>query len=314
MFSDKYDNAIVSKDCNIHCVGAFHTIQIFAADAAYTIFFHPYVLHTRQFFHYSVFFYRFLHKYSFIFFLFMLETFPYSSPKVLLEETKGLSDVQKDELKRELNAICEQRKGEVVIYDLTQAVQAFLHRHNKPPCGSFYDQMLIERNKRDEALEQQRAQRLNHEQQLIRDQVLKRTEILRNEDRWIRETRHSMSEQIPKHRSNSSGEMTDDINDRMNECELHLDTDDLYFPSVSRKIWRGSCLGVYSVHFSSDLQNMKHLFHFITHYSFLVANTNEQVIHKTDASLIRVSIQKMVNFCISQNGLLSIHNWNQNAQ
>lgn len=162
-----------------------------------------------------------------------------------MEETKGLSDVQKDELKQELNEKCEQQKGEVVIYDLAQAVQTFLHKHNKPPCGSFYDQMLIERYKRDEALQQQQAQRLNHEQQLIRDQVMKRTQILRNEDRWRRETRHSMSEQSPKHRSNSSGEMTDDMNDQMNECELHLNTDDLYFPTVARKIWRGSCLGVY---------------------------------------------------------------------
>lgn len=176
------------------------------------------------------------------FFLFRLT---YSSPKISLEETKGLSDVQKDELKQKLNAICEQKKGEVVIYDLAQAVQTFLHVHNKPPCGSFYDQMLIERNKRDEALQQQQAQRLNHEQQLIRDQVLKRKEILRNEDRWRRETRHSMSEQSPKHRSNSSGEMADDLNDRMNACELHSNTEDLYFPTVSRKIWRGSCLGVY---------------------------------------------------------------------
>lgn len=195
-------------------------------------FFHPYVLNSPTLWN----FYCSLDNFS-------IFSITCSSPKISLEETKGLSDVQKDELKRELNEICEQRKGEVVIYDLAQAVQAFLHTHNKPPCGSFYDQMVVERNKRDEALQQQQAQRLNHEQQLIRDQVLKRKEILRNEDRWRPETRHSMSEQSPKYRTNSSGEMIDDINDRMNECELHLNTDDLYFPTVSRKIWRGSCLG-----------------------------------------------------------------------
>lgn len=155
-----------------------------------------------------------------------------------------MSDIQKDDLKRELNEICEQRKGEVVIYDLAQAVQAFLHKHNKPPCGSFYDQMLIERYKRDEALLQQKAQRLSYEQQLIRDQVLKRKEILRNEDRWRRETRRSMSEQSPKHRLNNPTEMADNINDQLNGCELHLNIDDLRFPAVSREIRRGCCLGI----------------------------------------------------------------------
>lgn len=159
-----------------------------------------------------------------------------------MEKTQGLSDIQKIELLNELSAICEHKKGEVVIYDLAQAVQAFLHKHNKAPTGSFYDVMLLERNKRDEALLQQQAQRLSHEQQLIRDEVLKRKEILRNEDRWRREVRRSMSEQSPKHRSNSSAEMVDSSLDQ-NSCDIHLNSEDIYFPMVGRKIRRGSCLG-----------------------------------------------------------------------
>lgn len=170
----------------------------------------------------------------------------YSSPRIALEETKGLSDIQKIELLDELNELCEQKKGEVIIYDLAQAVQAFLHRHNRRPCGSFYDQMLLERNKRDEALMQQQAQRLNHEQQILRDEVLKRKEILRNEDRWRRESRRSMSEQSPKHRSNMSSEMADNPLERTFECELHSSSEDLYFPAVGRKIRRGRCVGMFS--------------------------------------------------------------------
>lgn len=166
-----------------------------------------------------------------------------SSPKIFLEETKGLSDVQKKELLRELTEICEQKKGEVVIYDLAQSVQAFLHKHNKAPCGSFYDQMVLERYKRDEALMQQQAQRLSHEQRLIRDEVLKRKEILRNEDRWRRESRRSMSEQSPKHRSNSSAELADQLLDQSG-CELHSSCEDLYFITAGRKIRRGCCLGI----------------------------------------------------------------------
>lgn len=175
-----------------------------------------------------------------------------------MEETKGLSDVQKHELLKELLEICEQKKGEVVIYDLAQTVQAFLHKHNKAPCGSFYDQMVYERHKRDEALMQQRAQRLSHEQQLIRDEVLKRKEILRNEDRFRRESRRSMSEQSPKHRSNSSAELVDDPLDRTypNGCDIHMSSEDLYFPSVGRKIRRGCCLGKYKIKSTHAFQSL----------------------------------------------------------
>lgn len=173
----------------------------------------------------------------------------YSSPKIALVETKGLSDVQKTELLKKLDAICAAKRGEVVIYDLTQAVGTFLHKHNKPPAGSFYDQMLIERMERDKALshiEQQKAHRLSLEQQVNQNEVLKRKEILRNEDRWTRGARRSMSESSPKHRASSyDTELEDSYGDGVHpsNCELHLSSEDMYFASIGRKVRRGSCLG-----------------------------------------------------------------------
>lgn len=172
-----------------------------------------------------------------------------SSPKISLEKTKGLSDVQKNELLKKLADICAEKKGEVVIFDLTQEVSAFLHKHNKPPAGSFYDQMLIERMERDKAqsqVEQQLAHRLSLEQQVNRDEVLKRKEILRNEDRCRRECRRSMSESSPKHRANSyETELEDSYGDRISpwNCELHMSSEDVYFATIGRKVRRGSCLG-----------------------------------------------------------------------
>lgn len=171
------------------------------------------------------------------------------SPRISLEETKGLSDVEKNALLKELNDICEQKKGEVVIYDLTQTVQAFLHTHNKEPCGSFYDQMVLDKNKRDEALLQQQAQKLSHNQQRLRDEILKRQENLQNENRWRRESRRSMSEQSPKHRTNSSAEMADNPLDQLSECGIHLGSEDLYFPNIGRKIRRGCCISKHRKYF-----------------------------------------------------------------
>lgn len=168
----------------------------------------------------------------------------------MIEESKGLSDTQKNELLTELNELAHEKKGQEVIYDLAQRVELFLHKHNKAPSGSFYDQMLIEKLKRDEALYQQQAQKISQQQQLLRDEVFKRKEILRNEDRYRRDTRRTMSESSPTHR-NTSSEMVENssgiFRERIypNECQMHLSSEDLYFSNVGRKIRRGCCLGWY---------------------------------------------------------------------
>lgn len=156
--------------------------------------------------------------------------------------------MQKNELLKQLQDISQNKRGEVIIYDLAQAVQSFLHEHNKAPVGSFYDEMLNERIKRDEATMKQNAQKLSYEQQMVRHEVLKRKEILLNEDRWRRDIRRSMSESSPTHRIDAT-EMSESsanlFRERIypNECDLHLSSEDLYFPNAGRKIRRGCCLG-----------------------------------------------------------------------
>lgn len=92
---------------------------------------------------------------------------------------------------------------------------------------------------------QQKAQRLSLEQQVIQDEVLKRKEILRNEDRWHRDSRRSLSDKSPRHRASSSTDIDDSVGDRLysNDCELHMSSEELYFTNIGRKIRRGGCLG-----------------------------------------------------------------------
>ena len=49
-----------------------------------------------------------------------------------------------------------------MIFELAQHVQKFLHKHNKPPLGSFYDEMV---NKKKEQLQSEMDQK-----KLIEDQ------------------------------------------------------------------------------------------------------------------------------------------------
>lgn len=167
-----------------------------------------------------------------------------------MEESKGLSDVQINELTNELNTLANNLKGEVMIFELIEAIRSYLHKHNKPPAGSFYDQMLLEKMKRNEEMSQMQQQRLNQEQQIIREEVMKRKEILRSEaTRARRDTRRSNSDSSPAPRTGSSSENSENSNTPYrghmypNECTEHQVSETLYFSSVGRKILKGCCLG-----------------------------------------------------------------------
>lgn len=68
-----------------------------------------------------------------------------------MEDAKGLSDSSLSELMTQLNKKAYRLKGEVMIYELCQFIQSFLHENNEAPKGSFYDQMIEQKLKRDEA-------------------------------------------------------------------------------------------------------------------------------------------------------------------
>lgn len=177
--------------------------------------------------------------------------YPKVPPKVSLELAKGLSDSLIEDLQNQLTAQTEEFKGQEMIYELAQTVQAFLHKHNKPPSGSFYEEMLQQRNQRDQERMHQMHQRQSLEQKAIKDEIEKRKEMLKNESRIRRDTR-SMSESSPKH----GGSMSMDVvgSDQPgwpyfrshmypNECLEHRHSEKIYFTQAGRQVQRGSCLG-----------------------------------------------------------------------
>lgn len=68
-----------------------------------------------------------------------------SVPKVFLENSKGLSVTLLSDLEDDLNQKAHKLVGQEIIFQLSQYVEEFLHRHNKPPSKSFYDEMLHRR-------------------------------------------------------------------------------------------------------------------------------------------------------------------------
>lgn len=72
--------------------------------------------------------------------------------------TGVLSDLG-DELRRSARRLL----GEVMIFELAQTVQSFLHRHNKPGFKSFYEEMLSRRTEQALRLERERREENDRE-------------------------------------------------------------------------------------------------------------------------------------------------------
>uniref|UniRef100_A0A1Q3F239 non-specific serine/threonine protein kinase n=1 Tax=Culex tarsalis TaxID=7177 RepID=A0A1Q3F239_CULTA len=166
------------------------------------------------------------------------KNYPKYPPKIELENTKGLSDQLVKELAGQLQRQADELKGEVMIYELAGTVEAFLHQHNVPPKGSFYDEMLA--TKQQQALDRQNTKKAEEDQrrQVVQDELQKRKKEL---ERVRRESKQSISEASPMHRNTSSSENS--AGDGFwNFCTEHRRSETLFLRG-GRRILKGACLG-----------------------------------------------------------------------
>ncbi|XP_043655255.1 eIF-2-alpha kinase GCN2 [Drosophila teissieri] len=173
--------------------------------------------------------------------------YPKLPPKICLEESKGMSDQLLEALRSQLQAQSQELRGEVMIYELAQTVQAFLLEHNKPPKGSFYDQMLQDKQKRAQELQDEQRQRESLQRQTLIDEVERRKEMFKTEAKRRGEPRRSMSESNPRHPSSSESSENSSPYYRghiyPSKCLDHRNTETLYFHKMGRQIQRGCCVG-----------------------------------------------------------------------
>lgn len=171
--------------------------------------------------------------------------YPGFVPKLQLEDNKGLSDTLLEQLLELLNKQAKELEGEVMIYELTQTIQEFLHKHNHKPRGSFYDEMKRQNEDLMKLKENEEEQKKKH----LRDEMLKRKEELKNETRVRRDTmKRSLSESSPTHRTYSSSENSEHSplykihSLSISECDEHRKSETIYFTNVGRKIQKGTCI------------------------------------------------------------------------
>lgn len=92
---------------------------------------------------------------------------PCSVPELEVVNSKGLSTQHLTTLMQKLDNEASKLKGEVMLLELSQHVQDFLHAHNKPPFKSFYEEMMVNKQKEQEKITREEQRKM---------QIMKRKE------------------------------------------------------------------------------------------------------------------------------------------
>ncbi|KAG7210245.1 hypothetical protein KM043_011793 [Ampulex compressa] len=182
------------------------------------------------------------------------EKYPDEVPIIQLQNSRGLSHQQVAMLHSELEDLAKQLRGEVMIFELAQHVQKYLHKHNKPAYGSFYEEMVSRHQEKIQCEMQEKQLKEDKERQLLQDEIQKRQEALKAEIRNRKEAARLSAElevnshSIPssphertkvRHRCVSTSESSDGP-----FCE-HKGTKLIHFDNGKgeRQVHCGKCLG-----------------------------------------------------------------------
>ncbi|XP_066996679.1 eIF-2-alpha kinase GCN2 [Anabrus simplex] len=115
------------------------------------------------------------------------ENYPEEVPKISLKKSKGLSAQQIMQLTAELESLTYKQKGEVMIFELAQHVERFLHLHNKPGFKSFYEEMLSRKQKQQQLQELVLKQKEDKKRLAIQGEIQRKQEALLEEQRLRKE-------------------------------------------------------------------------------------------------------------------------------
>ncbi|XP_071876601.1 eukaryotic translation initiation factor 2 alpha kinase Gcn2 isoform X2 [Bombus fervidus] len=185
------------------------------------------------------------------------DKYPDEVPNIELENSRGLSHQQVAVLYTELVELTKQLQGEVMIFELTQHVQKYLHENNKPSYSSFYEEMVSRRQEKIEYEMLEKQLKEDKERQVLQDEIQKRQEALKAELRNRKESirlycdrSNNPSQSIPsspqersriysRRRCASSSESSDGF-----LCE-HRGTKLLHFDhnKGERQVYRAKCMG-----------------------------------------------------------------------
>ncbi|XP_076234696.1 eukaryotic translation initiation factor 2 alpha kinase Gcn2 [Calliopsis andreniformis] len=185
------------------------------------------------------------------------DKYPNEMPRIELKNSRGLSHQQIAVLHSELMDLTKQLQGEVMIFELAQHVQKYLHENNKPSYSSFYEEMVSRRQEKIEYEMLEKQLKEDKERQVLQDEIQKRQEALKAEIRNRKESIRLSSDRSnnPSHSIPSSPQERPRLHSRRrcaSSCESsdgflceHRGTKLLHFDhnKDERQVYRGKCMG-----------------------------------------------------------------------
>ncbi|KAJ8309409.1 hypothetical protein KUTeg_014283 [Tegillarca granosa] len=88
------------------------------------------------------------------------QRYPLEIPEIRLENAKGLSNNQIAVLESDLKEKSKMLIGEVMLLELAQHIEQFLHDNNKPPAKSFYEEMMSNKQKEQQKQNEEQEKKL----------------------------------------------------------------------------------------------------------------------------------------------------------
>lgn len=162
--------------------------------------------------------------------------YPNDVPYVDVCNQKGLSNQVLVQLRKDLQELKKQLVGEVMVLELAQHVQWFLRQHNAPERGSFYDEML--KNK-----ERQEAEKAWEQQQQIDQQRLEDEKQREAFEREILRHREEMKVEARRRRTISKVVTAADCKERGQCCPYKPEKLSFQSKMTEHTVQKGSCLG-----------------------------------------------------------------------
>ena len=253
----------------------------------------------------------------------IIYTFLFRAPKIILKNSKGLSNQQLADYLLQLEDLAEKLTGEVMIFELCQHIQKFLHENNKPGYSSFYEEMVLKQQERINYELKEKQLKEDKERQVIQDEISKRKEALKSEMRNRRESArlslendNLLSQSIPsspyervrtwsRRRCMSTSECSEN-----SLCE-HRGTKLLHFDNNKgeRQVHRGKCLGHSAkgsvVYAGVDMVTGELLA--ITEWTLKFVTSAD---HKTETSNLQHSMKQIISIEQELNHLHRLHHPN----
>nr|CAB3241542.1 eukaryotic translation initiation factor 2-alpha kinase 4 [Phallusia mammillata] len=166
-------------------------------------------------------------------------TYPDCCPDIKFESPHGLSSDVVNKLEQEVTKLSKSMVGEVMMFQLAQYIQEYLHKHNVPQFASIHEEMVQNQQKQMEKVakeEKKKRELLRRQEEIQRKQIEEELARRQEEERKIRKQERKEKDHNRNISEGSGGSMDTD--------HKFVGVIEVKFPGKQpRSVHLGQCLG-----------------------------------------------------------------------